>query len=478
MLSSKSFVDFLSSHATPDIAISPIKKATPNKRSILRQKSTSTKWLHSELEALCGSYDGVGERGKGSVDASRITRNVERLSKCLTSGQQEDSHEFLRALLDTLCLDGLNKSVSNLFDGTLESSVTCQTCSNVSLTKDRYMDLSLDISDSKVNSLETALEKFTEVETLSCDNLVDCSKCKTRRMVTKGLTLGSSPSVLCLHLKRFDYDRHGRLCRLSKKVQFGEHLNLQPYMSKGRSRKDNQKSSADYRLYAILCHKGSTCTSGHYIAYVRRSNKWWLANDSIVRPVDESVVLSQNPYMIFYQRDEDENGGWGEGEMGRVKTKMETQETVRSMSGFTPSSSRSCSNSSSSSSQARLKGNVVTRSITRMFSCLVKPPHMQISPRDIEEEEGRMSPIRAKVVRVKKKVKKPTPEKKERKTTTIRVTRRSKRESGEGEGEERIEEEKRRKKRGRMYGKISGRRQSVKRSGRDSPGKAGKGSFG
>jgi len=483
LLSSKSFADFLTSSSGLDIAISPMKKATPTKRSILRQKSTSTKWLHSELEALCGSYDKKGEAQRGgAVDASRITRNVERLSKCLTSGQQEDSHEFLRALLDTLCLDGLNKSVSNMFDGTLESAVTCQTCNNVSTTRDRYMDLSLDISDSKVNSLETALAKFTEVESLSCDNLVDCSRCKTRRMVTKGLTLASSPSVLCLHLKRFDYDRYGRLRRLSKKVKFEEHLDLAPYMSKRRSKSVSGGGTLDYTLHAILCHKGSTCTSGHYIAYVRRSNKWWLANDSVVRPVDEKTVLSQNPYMLFYQRGS---------EKIQASLKPQSQATVRSLSslGAAGGSPASRSGRNVVSRRRSSTGNVLTRSLSKMLSCFVGAPHMQISPRDLEAEEsegaegGRTSPMRAKVIRVKKKVKKPTPEKKAKKsstakTTTIRVTRRqdaAEKEEEEAKGEKEagpdFTDAKKKNKRTRVYGKISARRQSMKRSGRDSPGK-------
>ena len=222
LLSSNSFSSFLLS-STPGVLdiSSPLKeaqkKATPNKKRILRQRSSSTKWLHSELENLHEKY--TARSGK-CCDASRITRNVEKLSKCLISGRQEDSHEFLRALLDTLCLDGLNKSVQNMFDGTLESAVTCQTCQNVSLTRDRYMDLSLDISDQGVSSLESALSKFTELERLSSDNLVECSCCQKRQMVTKKISLASCPSVLCLHLKRFDYDRFGRLHRLSKNVKF------------------------------------------------------------------------------------------------------------------------------------------------------------------------------------------------------------------------------------------------------------------
>ena len=189
-----------------------------------------------------------------------------------------------------LCEDGLNKSVQNMFDGTLESAVTCQKCNNVSLTKDRYMDLSLDISDLGVRSLESALSKFTELEHLSSDNLVECSRCHKRRMVSKKISLVSTPSVLCLHLKRFDYDRYGRLRRLSKKVNFEDTLDLSPFMSDS-PKKIVSGHQPNYNLYGLICHKGSSCTSGHYIAYVKRGSSWWLANDSSVRVISESTVL-------------------------------------------------------------------------------------------------------------------------------------------------------------------------------------------
>ena len=49
------------------------------------------------------------------VDPGSITKHPDRLSKCLNPYQQEDAHEFLRALLSTLVMNGQNKQLSSLF---------------------------------------------------------------------------------------------------------------------------------------------------------------------------------------------------------------------------------------------------------------------------------------------------------------------------------------------------------------------------
>ena len=113
---------------------SPYKKATPNKASRIAKRSNVSRWVQKELHDLLISY---GSSSSSILDVSSITRNVDKLSSCLRRGRQEDAHEFVRALLGSLCLDGYNRHVHHLFNGSLESAVTCQTCQNVSLTKDR-----------------------------------------------------------------------------------------------------------------------------------------------------------------------------------------------------------------------------------------------------------------------------------------------------------------------------------------------------
>lgn len=230
------------------------------------------------------------------VDPGSITRHVHKISPCLRPYQQEDAHEFFRSLLSSLTMHGQNARLSSLFDGLLESSVTCQTCKKTSLTRDRYMDLSLDIADGNIKTLEKAFEKFTKDETLSHDNMVTCSRCKVKRVVTKGLRLATAPTMLVINYKRFAYDNYGRLCRLSKPVDFPLRLTIGDYMSRA-----NRGKPPPYTLVAVLVHRGRSCDHGHYFAYVLKGKDWYLANDAEVTKVDVEEVLRAQAYVLVYE---------------------------------------------------------------------------------------------------------------------------------------------------------------------------------
>jgi len=229
------------------------------------------------------------------VDPGGVTRHVNKISPCLRPYQQEDAHEFLRSLLSTLTLDGQNKQLSSLCDGLLESAVTCQTCHRASVTRDRYMDLSLDIQG-EIQDLMGALNHFTQTEFLDEHNKVDCVRCKTKRVVSKGLRLATAPTVLVCHLKRFAFDIYGRATRLSKHIKYPLRLEIGEFMSRA-----NQSKPPPYELVGVLVHAGRRCESGHYLAFIKCGDFWYKANDEVVTKVDIDVVLRQQAYILFYE---------------------------------------------------------------------------------------------------------------------------------------------------------------------------------
>mmetsp|Transcript_9031 Transcript_9031/g.12985 ORF Transcript_9031/g.12985 Transcript_9031/m.12985 type:complete len:382 (-) Transcript_9031:265-1410(-) len=230
------------------------------------------------------------------VDPGGITRHVNKISPCLRPYQQEDAHEFLRSLLSTLTLDGRNKRLSSLFDGLLESAVTCQSCHRASITRDRYMDLSLDIQGQGIKDLGGALQHFTQTELLDKDNKVMCERCNTKRIVSKGLRLATAPTVLVCHLKRFAFNIYGQTTRLSKFIKYPMRLEIGDFMSRA-----NQSKPPPYELVGVLVHAGQSCERGHYLAFVKSGDSWYKANDEEVTLVDETVVLRQQAYILFYE---------------------------------------------------------------------------------------------------------------------------------------------------------------------------------
>lgn len=279
-----------------------------------KEAQETCRWLTNELTGITRLYTGRPyETNEGmdawtnmmqmfsgpednAVDPGSITRQVNRLSPCLRPYQQEDAHEFLRSLLSTLTLDGYNKKLSSLFDGLLESAVTCQTCNNSSITRDRYMDLSLDIQGEEITDLSSALRNFTKTELLDADNKVTCSHCQQKQIVSKGLRLATAPSILVCHLKRFAFDMYGRTTRISKRIKYPQELELGAYMSRA-----NQGKPPPYELMGVIVHTGKRCDRGHYVAYVKKGNDWYRTSDSEVTPVDLATVLRQQAYILIYE---------------------------------------------------------------------------------------------------------------------------------------------------------------------------------
>ena len=136
---------------------------------------------------------------------------------------------------------------------------------------------------------------------------MDCSYCKKSRQVTKSLSLSpiesGLPQVMCFHLKRFEFNTRGRQSRIGKNIQFPFVLDMGEFMdySKGTKCATNRLKTT-YELFALVVHVGSSCSSCHYLAYVKRGGQWYKANDSHVRSVNESHVGKMNPYMLFYQQ--------------------------------------------------------------------------------------------------------------------------------------------------------------------------------
>ena len=62
------------------------------------------------------------------------------------------------------------------------------------------------------------------------------------------------------------------------------------------------KFSSIYNLYGICNHEGSL-NSGHYYAYCRNSNnKWYIYDDNSVREIEQSSIISNTAYCLFYKR--------------------------------------------------------------------------------------------------------------------------------------------------------------------------------
>ncbi|KAI9482689.1 MAG: hypothetical protein EXX96DRAFT_118887 [Benjaminiella poitrasii] len=243
-----------------------------------------------------------------------FTANLRGLSKNLRLGRQEDVHELYMFLLDAFqksAVHGLGKLppqveetsvIYQIFGGKLRSQLKCYNCKATSNNYETCLDLSLQCPPNRDSRLSKALDLYTKVDIIGADpnNRYNCDSCKQKVKAGKQMTISELPMMLTIHLKLFAFDfERGYMTKLGSRVQFPEVLDMAPYVSPEKGVK-----KAVYRLYGVISHLGYGCDSGHYRAHVRAPNgQWNYLDDEIVRECDLDQVLSQAPYMLFYQQE-------------------------------------------------------------------------------------------------------------------------------------------------------------------------------
>ncbi|KAJ4899575.1 Ubiquitin carboxyl-terminal hydrolase 16 [Raphanus sativus] len=239
-----------------------------------------------------------------------LLSHLQNIGIRLGNGKQEDAHEFLRFVVDTMqsvCIKASEYDMPKTkkledttligltFGGYLRSKIKCMKCQEKSERREKMMDLTVEI-DGDISTLEDALRRFTRTEILDGENKYKCGRCKSYERAKKKLKITEPPNVLTIALKRF---QSGKFGKLNKLIRFPETLDLTPYVSGG------SEKPHDYKLYGVIVHLDTmnASFSGHYVCYVRNSqNKWYKADDSTVVTSDVERVLTKGAYMLFYAR--------------------------------------------------------------------------------------------------------------------------------------------------------------------------------
>ncbi|KAK9378870.1 uncharacterized protein V2V93DRAFT_375251 [Kockiozyma suomiensis] len=276
------------------------------------------------------------------------------------TAHQQDSHEFLLALLD--CLRGaLPKDTVLPFDGQLESHVSCLGCSEqqpVRAAPFSSLELALPNFSPRPVSLESMLEAFVapeEIDSVYCQRCslvaarehlqrlltrrpvsdssdkpdiwpilrarfdaisrallpavvqdADFERLKPPRLVAaskrRHFTVRHAPENLVVHVNRSHFDPAAQVPRKnSTAVSFPEFLDFKKYMTV----EDSVEMPSVYRLASVVVHFGSH-SMGHYITYRRcpDTQTWTRISDKDVRDASVEEVLSQGSVsMLLYEQD-------------------------------------------------------------------------------------------------------------------------------------------------------------------------------
>jgi len=202
-----------------------------------------------------------------------LQRDIQEF-KCLLCGILERSEYRLN-----------NTQYKSIFKRLIEGKMTAfMKCTDIdyknSKTED-FADLSLDVRGCA--DVYESFDKYVNQEVMSGDNSYQ-PEGKGSQKAYRNLCLDLFPPILFLHLKRFDY-KGVTLEKINDHYKFDETLELSKYCT--------QKSDNNYKLHAVIVHKGSP-QSGHYFAFIKHQNCWVKYDDRNVISVESKEAIEDN----------------------------------------------------------------------------------------------------------------------------------------------------------------------------------------
>jgi len=160
-------------------------------------------------------------------------------------------------------------------------------------------------AEKKAVALNDCLHAFSAEEVLTEENPYFCRQCKDHRLARKKFDLWKLPSILVIHLKRFYFARMtGYREKIDTLIDFPiRGLDLKQFCLNPDEMQTPDGST--YDLYAVSYHESfGSMDAGHYTAAARNllNGRWYKFNDSSVSPMDESQIVTDTAYVLYYQR--------------------------------------------------------------------------------------------------------------------------------------------------------------------------------
>ena len=211
---------------------------------------------------------------------------IQNLSLCSSQFRllrQCDAHELYLFIIDTFFeYFPVTKypKIKNPFKGTLESTVTCNVCGNNSVSCHPFISLSLEMdATADTQTVTSMLENYERPENLR--DPIDCDRCKTRQSSQKRLKVKDSPTLIVLHLKRFNGMR-----KIDTALDIENKITI---------------NGSPYKL-TCLCNHSGTIYGGHYTSTcLRKDEMWVVCNDANITNIAHLPTSTNVPYILFYE---------------------------------------------------------------------------------------------------------------------------------------------------------------------------------
>ena len=262
--------------------------ATPFAESLMRRKEK----IHADkgerrTEELLDEITRIVEKlKKGETQYETPTQIIETVKKLsegkFGNGNQEDAHEFLMFMLETIHEENIEgESITEeIFTGERENKLQCTRCKkerngfpNPVKFNCRYIDIPPEQKESI--TLEECIKYTYKEEQIQAD----CPQCKGENAWRKSSTIPRYPTCQIVQLKRFEEE--------GKKNKRLVHLPLE---------------LENMNLLAVIEHIGYSQRSGHYTTkcWNEFKQKWCLFDDMYTKDIGEDWLSTENAYIAIY----------------------------------------------------------------------------------------------------------------------------------------------------------------------------------
>lgn len=292
----------------------------PPNEALSREVHNLFRLLKSRHSALLTPYSLLG--------------SVWRLLPTFANHKQHDASEFLSLFLDHLSEElstcGVKSTLkTHIFSGLLSTTARCSRCrASRPFPEEPFFELGLDIPANRhvlagrraagtaagiakfqgPTSLTDLLAAFCAEEPLE----FKCSHCAKGEPVNgvRQQRIKRLPNVLVFQVKRFVWMQERRVGgKLATRISFPiapDVLDMRPFLDTGASSAD--RFASEFTLRAVVVHEGGRLSSGHYFTYGwdQRSSVWVNYNDAKVTVTQKDKVASCEPYLLFYERVEEQ----------------------------------------------------------------------------------------------------------------------------------------------------------------------------
>ena len=184
--------------------------------------------------------------------------------------------------------------ILNIFYGISVTQIKSYDTEEVlSRTCEPFSILSLSLPNKLSCSIIDCFDEYSIDEKLIDDNAWFNDKTNKKENVKKNIIFWNLPNILIIDLKRYN--------NANRKIQY---MITTPLIDLDLSKYVYGYNSKDYiyDLFGTGNHSGSAM-GGHYTAHIKNSNgKWYSFNDTMVNEIQESQVITQYTYCLFYRK--------------------------------------------------------------------------------------------------------------------------------------------------------------------------------